>query len=50
MALMKESQQMLSLISFCGYYLLVLTLVYLVQAVYQLKHIDKAEFRDVFVG
>lgn len=33
-ALMRESQQMLSLIKFCGYYMLLLTLIYLGLTIY----------------
>lgn len=33
-ALMRESQQMLAVIKFCGYYMLILTLIYLAQTIY----------------
>jgi hypothetical protein len=45
---MRESQQMLSLIKYCGYYMLVLTLVYLAQTIYQLKMLKAEDFIGMF--
>lgn len=47
-ALMRESQQMLSLIKFCGYYMLILTLVYLSQTIYQLRRLSPDDFIGMF--
>jgi hypothetical protein len=49
-ALMKESQQMLSLIKFCGYYMLLLTLIYLGLTIYQLVNLDANDFIGMFVS
>ena len=50
MALMKESKQMLGLVSFCGYYLLTLTVIYLLQSIYQLRHLSESDFYGKFVS
>ena len=49
-ALMRESQQMLSLIKFCGYYMLLLTLIYLGLTIYQVKHLKPEDFIGMFVS
>lgn len=49
-ALMRESQQMLTLIKYCGYYMLLLTLIYLGQTIYQLRKLDASDFIGMFVS